>query len=65
MTLKFEAALSRSDLHALAEVVHPLADVGACSQQFLTDARYADCAVGTFGKSLYGYQPMSEHKGAV
>src|ERR1700692_4244246 len=29
MTREYETALGRADLHALADVVHPLADVGA------------------------------------
>src|SRR5258705_5437682 len=29
MTREYETPLSRSDLHALADVIHPLADVGA------------------------------------
>src|SRR5258706_4495062 len=29
MTREYETPLSRSDLHGLADVVHPLADVGA------------------------------------
>jgi len=45
LTRAYETALSRSDLHALADVVHPIADVGRVCQWLLPNTWYADRAL--------------------
>jgi len=57
MTREYETPLSRSDLHALADVVHPLADVGAsiASGSYRTlGMLIAPCSVRTLGELASG-----------
>ena len=57
MTREHETALSRSDLHALADVVHPLADVGAsiASGSYRTlGMLIAPCSVRTLAELASG-----------
>jgi flavin prenyltransferase len=57
MTTEYETPLSRSDLHGLADVVHPLADVGAsiASGSYRTlGMLIAPCSVRTLAELASG-----------
>src|SRR5260370_29744438 len=57
MTREYETPLSRGDLHGLADVVHPLADVGAsiASGSYRTlGMLIAPCSVRTLGELATG-----------
>jgi flavin prenyltransferase len=57
MTREYETKLSRSDLHALADIVHPLADVGAsiASGSFRTlGVLIAPCSMRTLAEIASG-----------
>lgn len=57
LTREYESALSRQELHALADAVHPIGDVGACiaSGSFRTMGMLvAPCSMRTVGEIASG-----------